>query len=51
MERYINKNKMTEEDIKYRQGRSREQYEASFKGAVISIIGTIIILAWLICIG
>ena len=42
---------MTEEDIKYRQGRSREQYEASFKGAVISITGILIILAWLICVG
>tara|TARA_R110001599_G_scaffold236418_1_gene435660 strand:+ start:692 stop:829 length:138 start_codon:yes stop_codon:yes gene_type:complete len=34
---------MTEEDIKYRQGRSKEQYESSTKGAMIAYIGCIIL--------
>lgn len=36
--------KMKEEDMKYRQGRSRQSVEASYKGAAFSIIGIIVIL-------
>ena len=36
--------KMTEEDIKYRQGRSRKSVEASYKAAAIAIVGTIVTL-------
>ena len=36
--------KMTEEDIKYRQGRSRKNVEASYKAAAIAIIGMIVTL-------
>jgi|TARA_Y100000289_G_C3833879_1_gene104996 hypothetical protein len=35
--------KMTEEDIKYRQGRSEKQYEASAKGAFFSLLGMFIL--------
>ena len=31
--------KKVEEDIKYRQGRSKRQYEASAKGAFFSLLG------------
>ena len=37
---------MTEEDIKYRQGRSKEKYEASAKGAVIAYLGVIIMVLY-----
>jgi len=36
--------KMTEEDMKYRQGRSRQSVEGSYKAAAFSIIGVIIML-------
>tara|TARA_R100000734_G_C3298653_1_gene89549 strand:+ start:895 stop:1086 length:192 start_codon:yes stop_codon:yes gene_type:complete len=36
--------KMTEEDIKYRQGRSRKSVEASYKAAAIAIAGMIVTL-------
>ena len=36
--------KMTEEDIKYRQGRSRKSVEASYKAAAIAIVGMIVTL-------
>ena len=36
--------KMTEEDMKYRQGRSRQSVEGSYKAAAFSIIGIIVIL-------
>ena len=43
---------MTKEDDKYRQGRSKKQYESSTKGAMISYIGCTIlgiyaIIKWL----
>jgi len=37
---------MTEEDIKYRQGRSKKQYESSAKGAFIAIIGVWIMVIY-----
>jgi hypothetical protein len=36
--------KMTEDDIKYRQGRSKEQLKGSYMGAFIAIVGIIVIL-------
>tara|TARA_B100000900_G_scaffold389141_1_gene381797 strand:+ start:551 stop:718 length:168 start_codon:yes stop_codon:yes gene_type:complete len=36
--------KMTEEDMKYRQGRSRQNVEGSYKAAAFSIIGIIVML-------
>ena len=35
---------MTKEDRKYRQGRTKEQYEASAKGAFIAYLGIIIMV-------
>ena len=37
---------MTEEDHKYRQGRSKEQYEASAKGAMVAYIGIVIMVLY-----
>jgi hypothetical protein len=37
---------MTEEDIKYRQGRSKEQYESSSIGAMVGIIGVWIMVIY-----
>ena len=37
-----------EEDIKYRQGRTRKQYESSAKGAQISIGGSIMFIILII---
>ena len=35
--------KVTKEDIKYRQGRSEKQYEASAQGAFFSLLGMFIL--------
>ena len=37
---------MTKEDNKYRQGRSKKQYEASTKGAMVAYIGIIIMVLY-----
>ena len=42
---------MTKEDDKYRQGRSKKQYESSTKGAMIAYIGVIIIVLYKIISG
>ncbi len=36
--------KVTEEDIKYRQGRSEKQYESSAQGAFFSLLGMFILM-------
>jgi hypothetical protein len=37
---------MNEEDRKYRQGRSKERYEATAKGAMVAYIGIIIMVLY-----
>jgi len=48
MKHFMNNGKeylrMTEEDAKYRQGRSRERVEASYKGLLLAVVGMIVTL-------
>tara|TARA_B100001057_G_C22648765_1_gene871236 strand:- start:547 stop:726 length:180 start_codon:yes stop_codon:yes gene_type:complete len=43
--------KMTKEDIEYRQGRSKKQYESNAKGSFIATIGLFFVLVSIIVYG